>query len=470
MHKILLISTLLAIPLISCIFVLISPKNELQNAKLTALCGSFIVLAVAIMALITFDFGKDSIQFLEEYSWIPEYNIKYKVGLDRYSIFFILMIASISFLSMLWILKKNIHKTKHFFIAILLFESCSIGAFVSYDMFLLLFFMEATIAPLFIMMHTSPKHHNKEAITQFLVYETISAMFIMASIIMIYKITGTSDIVAIHAKGSLKSSLPFWTMFVGFAIKLPIIPFHNWLPKVHVESPTVCSVLLASIVLKFSALLSIKLLYPLFSNEIILHKDLINIWCLIGAFVACINLFFQNDMKKFFAYFSMLHMNAYAIILFSGTAIQNFVFSVLYHSFLIAILFFVTDVIKTVFKTRDFIELKSVKFHFIKIKHLMFINTLFIIGVPLSWGFITEIICIYSISNVSTWAALGMAAVILVSSARAFFIYHNLFGNWKVNTVPSIDMFHISNISKNIVIYVIIGVILFIGITPGMFL
>lgn len=465
-----LLSIIILLPLISCCFVLVSKEDELQNAKFSALCGSFVVLLTSIAMFTIFDFSKNTVQLMEEYKWCTNFKIKYMVGVDKYSMFFVLMIAIISFLSMIWILKKNIHKTKHFFVAMLLFESFSIGAFVSYDMFLLLFFMEAAMFPLFIMMHTSGKDGTKGAILQLFVYGMASAICIMVAMLMIYNEKGTSNIIELYQAGYVKNTICFWVLLLGIAIKLPIFPLHYWLPKVHVESPTVCSVFLASVMLKFSSLIIVKILYHMFFDNFSVYSGFISSICVIGILISCANLFFQTDLKRFFAYFSILHMNVYFLILLSGCGVKQFIFSVLYHSFITALLFLIVDVIKTVCKTRDIIELKHTNAYFIRAKRLIFLGILCLIGLPLTWGFITEIISLYAANMLSIYIAGIVGAALIVSAARAFYIYQSVFGGWNVNSVNSIDMFHVSNFSKNAVLYAFFTIIFGVGIFANLFL
>lgn len=459
-----LLSIIILLPLVSCLFVLISKDTELQNAKLSAICGSFLVLVTSFSIFSIFDFSQDTVQLIEEYTWVPGWAITYKVGVDRYSLFCILMIAIISFLSMIWIFKKTINKTKHFFISILLFESFSIGAFAAYDMFILLFFMEATMFPLFIMMHTSGKEGVKSAILQLFTYGTASAICVMIAILMIYNEKNTSDILKLYQSGFIKNTMCFWILLIGIAIKLPMFPLNYWLPKAHVESPTVCSVFLASVMLKFSSLIIIKILYHMFFDTLSHYSLFISIVCIGSALIACTNLFFQTDLKRFFAYFSILHMNIYFLIILSGCGIKRFIFSILYHSFISSVLFLITDVIKTVFKTRDIIELKNTKTQFMKAKRLMFLGILCLIGLPLTWGFITEIFSIYSANELSKYMGFTTGLILLISSSRAFYIYQSICGPWAVNSANSIDTFRVSNASKNIVLYTLFCIIFLVGI------
>jgi NADH-quinone oxidoreductase subunit M len=257
-------------------------------------------------------------------------------------------------------------------------------------------------------------------------------------------------------------SICFWIMFAGVAVKLPMFPCHNWLPNVHVKSPTICSVLFASIVLKFSTLLFVKLLHPLFSAEINTYSNLLIGVCLLGAIFACANLFFQNDLKKIFAYFSILHMNLYLIILLSGSNTSIFIFSALYHSFIMATLFFITDLIETLFKTRNVTELQGVALPSLKVKGFMLAAVLMLIGAPPSWGFIAEVMTMHYAYHTSIYVAEMVCLCMLVSSSRVLFIYQKIFSKWSTNT--EICTNHRS--LQNAIIYVTFVIILAVGTFP----
>jgi NADH-quinone oxidoreductase subunit M len=458
------------LPLVSYFFVLVSNQKETQNAKLTAMCGALAVLIISFLMLYFFDFSKNTVQFLEEYTWIPKYNIKYKIGIDRYSIFFILMTATISLLTMLWILRKDIHKTKHFFASILLVESFAIGAFVSYDLFLMLFFMEATAIPLLVMMHLSGKENHIETASVFLIYGIIGSLCTLIAMLMMHNISATSDIIELYQRGDTYGRTCFWLLLMGVGIKIPLFPLHHWVPRVHVDSPTACSVFLASVILKLSSIMMIRIVYHLFFDYLVEYTNLLSCVCLTGAIISCSNIFFQKDLKRIFVYFSILHMNIYIMILLSSCGIGKFVFSVLYHSFIRATLFFVTDIIGTIFKTRDTEELRKVSLHFIEVKRLIFMSILMLIGIPPSWGFVTEIISVYSINCISTYYAFIAVAIILISSTYMFFLYQLIFGNWTISTINSIGMFHTSNAFKKIALYTLFCLTFGIGICSRVFL
>ena len=464
-----IISILMFLPIVGVFFIMAIKREDQKNAKLVALWTTFFVSVFSLILLFGFDFSKSQISNIQEFDTIPGCNIKYSMFFDKFSIFFVPLISVLCFLSILWLFKKNIPKARHFLISLLIFEALSIGAFCASDMFLLFIFMEATVIPLYIMLFCWEKERNTESILQFVIYSIASALIVLIAIILIYAETNTANLFAIYKIG-VKNAAVFWLLFIGIAIKMPIWPFYHWLPNIHVKSPTVCSVLLASVVLKFSTLLIIRFVDPIFLKVLFEHRDLIFNISIISMIFATTQLIFENDLKRFFAYFSILHMNMYFLILLSGLGKKYFIFAIMQHSVVMAILFFSTDVIKTTLKTRLISELKTITIHFANIKNLMFLCTLILIGVPVSWGFVAEILSIYSCCKVSIYYAFASAAAILLSSMYAFYLYHSIFGSWKENDKNILNEFHISNVYKQITLCALFFFVVFFGIFPGLIL
>ncbi|MDR0552483.1 MAG: hypothetical protein LBG13_00090 [Holosporales bacterium] len=461
-----IVSVLIFLPSITSVFVLFSNEDNPQNAKLVGIWGSFVVLALSFIVLFNFDFDKNTVQHIDECAWLPIYNIKYKVGIDKFSILFICMTATMSFLSILWLSKKNIDRQKHFLVSILLCESLAIGTFAAYDLFLMLFFMEAIMIPVFVMIYSANKRYSRHAAFQFLFYSMASALCTITAFIIIYNNNGTSDILRIYEHGQLRNTLCFWILFAGIAIKIPTFPFHYWVPTVHSDSPTTCSVILGAIALKFATIVIIKILYHVFFDELVRFTDIIAIICLVSSAIACAHLFIQDDLKKFFAYFTVLHMNMYMFILLSGIGIKNFVFAVLYHSFIITILFFISDIVKAAFNTRSMTNLRFVESR--AIKHVMAVVFFMLIGSPATWGFFVEITTMYSAYKLSPIYVAFLGLIILSSSAYTFWLYYNVFGAWKTG-MPN-EIYNKPTASKKLILITLFGIILFFGFMPRFFL
>jgi NADH-quinone oxidoreductase subunit M len=366
-------------------------------------------------------------------------------------------------------LKRPLQKTKKYFAALLLFESFSIGTFCAQDMFLLYIFMEATIIPLYLMMLNRPNPAH-DAIFQYLLYTIISAFLILIALIMINLETKTTNLTDLYRIG-IKNKTIFWLLITGIGIKMPIWPFYHWLPIVHVKSQTVCSIILAAIVLKFATLLVLRLVEPIFGEILISNRGVLIFILIISMSFATAQLMFQDDVKSIFAYFSIIHLNLYFMILLSGTETKYYIFSVIYHSIAVAILFFVAEMIKRVFNTRliEIIKTQSTKFY--GINKIVAAAFFILIAAPFSWGFICEIIAISSIVKISLPCTFIISGIILLSTCYAITTYVRGFGTNKKNTqFNELQKFHINDNYKKTVLYALFGLIITFGLRPTLFL
>ncbi|MDR3030832.1 MAG: hypothetical protein LBU35_00390 [Holosporales bacterium] len=455
--------TINAFPILGGLFIMgINEKNP-KNIKLVSLWTTlFSVISSFTLLILYLIQGKSEI--LKKVHIIKIFNAKYTLLFDNFSIIFILLISFICFLIVLWLQEKqNIRRIKKFFVSLLIFQSLAISSVLTSDIFLLFIFMESSIIPLYFMLNSFKKSGNFESILNLIIYSLLSALLILIALIMIYYETKTSNLIEIYNIG-VKNSLIFWILFIGIAIKIPVWPFYYWLPIVHVKSSTGCSVVLASIVLKYSSLLILRLILPVFGDFLFAYSNILLTFFVLSAFFAISQAIFQNDLKKIFAYFSIIHMNMMCIMLLGNISQINFIFGILSHSLVIALLFFVTDAMKSVFKSRYIMDLKNSGVCSNEIKKIFFISILALIGAPGSCGFVLETLCVYSIAKVSIVYLFILCAIILFSAIFLFRLYCSIFPSQGINN--AVEDFKFSEICKKSVLYLILFSITFLGVFP----
>ena len=460
-------SIITALPIVGNLFIISINSNNTENTKLVSLWSTFTALIFSIVNLCILKFDSKITNFYE-IKLIKGSLIQYRTEIDSFSAFFVFLISLTCFLVVLWVMKRDIPKTKNFYMSLLFFESFSMGAFLSNDIFLLFMFMESTIISMYIMMLSGNRTRYSDAIFQFLIYSLFSALIVLISLIMIYLETKTSCLTEIYKIG-IKNKNIFFLLCFGIGIKMPVWPLYNWLPTVHVKSPTVCSVLFAAVILKFSTLLIVRLVYPLFFETLTEYKD-IAFWIIaISMLIATAQMMFQDDLKKVFAYFSIIHMNLYFLILLSGLGISVFLFSIMQHSIVMTLMFFISDSIKRILNTRLISQLKLSRPKIGKIKKLIFIGFMSLICVPFTWGFISEVMAVYASSKISTNYSYIVTFIILISSVYLMFIYQSLFGGEVENNKDiSLNSFKITDNYKKAVIYILLIFIFTVGMFPGL--
>jgi NADH-quinone oxidoreductase subunit M len=288
-------------------------------------------------------------------------------------------------------------------------------------------------------------------------------MLVLVSFIEMNIETGSSDIFEICRIG-VKSNVAFWTMLSGLCFKLPVWPFCGWLPEAHSKSNFTCSVILASIILKFSALIMIRFLTPIFSEYIDLYKGAIFAVLIVSMTFSIARSAFQNDLKRFFAYFSIFHMNLYFMIALDKGRDSSIIFSMAQHSLIIMFLFVLTDIIEKKIGSRLISEIELSNRGLGKLRGFLMLGIVSLIGSPLTPGFISEIVSIYSVSRISIFCALAVTLTILATSFIAFNMYSSTFKQ-KSETKCVIDL----TSRETLVLSLMTVCILALGIFPQLF-
>ena len=403
------------------------------------------------------------ISFTKKYKYIKLYTILYCLlyfmfnilNNNKYDYFtqsFTIVIPFICIICSLWIINTNIYRIKTFCISLILFCFFATSAFIHDNIFFIYSYIEMSLIPMSIMLLSYNKDYDLKIIYKYLFYTLISAIFILIGLINIYNSTNSVLLSDIYIIG-IKNKLSLYMLAIGISIKLPIFPFYYWVPSVHGKSPGICSVLLSSIILKFSSLILVKIIVPLFS--IYNYKY---IWYLvsIGILIASFQVLHNKNLKVIVAYSSVIHMGLYTFILFAGNDIKYFTYSILQHTFTMALLFLILDLLKSNYKCLDFNKIiVNRKYEIV----LLTISTLIIIGFPFTWGFISETISILSAVqyNIIVTSIIGLS--ILLYDSYLIYIFFTIFKNSKINNKNKLDKLYIIIISLLITIIILLGTI-----------
>ncbi len=322
-----LLSWMTFFPLFGVLAIALTPKSKEALIKWIALASVTVPLLLTVQVITAFDRLNSGMQFEEKFSWIESLNVNFHMGIDGLSVLMVILTALISFLAIFasWNVKKMV---KGYFMMYLLLHVGMMGVFCSLDFFLFYVFWEVMLLPMYFLVGIWGGEKKEYAAIKFFLYTLFGSVLMLVGIIALYMYSRgpdgmgvpTFNMVALmqhdwtqYTINIFGQQLPFdktvwWLLFVGFAVKVPIFPFHTWLPWAHVQAPTAVSVILAGVLLKMGTYGLLRVNFMMLPEAtkafsyVLVILGIINI--LYGAFCAMA----QKDLKKLVAYSSVSHM------------------------------------------------------------------------------------------------------------------------------------------------------------------
>ena len=314
------------VPLAGALLLLILPRRD-RDIRIFSLVISLLAFVLSLHLPVHFHRGTPGFQFEIDKPWISSPNIHYHMGIDGISMWLVVLTTFLTPLCVL-ISWKSVHdRVKEFFILLLILETALIGVFTSLDLFLFYFFWESTLIPMALLIGVFGHERKVYAAVKFFMYTMIASVFMLAAILWLYAHTHSFDFVTIRdliAHGAVPNfpaaaQWLFLGFFIAFAVKVPVFPFHTWLPDAHVEAPTAGSVLLAGVLLKMGTYGMLRFNLGLFPEQSRQNASWIMILALIGIIYGALVAMVQPNMKKLIAYSSVSHLGFVVLGIFSFT-------------------------------------------------------------------------------------------------------------------------------------------------------
>lgn len=424
---------LIILPLIGAFF-LIWTKTK-RNLYKISLYVTLLNLWLSLFLLIFFDRSSSNFQFISEFDWLKSFNINFCLGIDGISLYFVLLTT---FLIPLCILAtwERIHKNlKEYLIFFLLLESFLILVFSLLDILLFYFFFEAILIPIFLIVGIWGSRERKiRAGYMLFFYTLVGSLFMLVAILALYSLTGTTDYLYLinHPVDESLQKFFWFAFFASFAVKVPMLPFHVWLPEAHVEAPTTGSVLLAGILLKLGSYGFIRFSLPLFPAATVFFTPFIYTLASISIVYSSLTAIRQTDMKRIIAYASVAHMNVIMIGIFSLNfqGLEGAIFQQLAHGIVSSALFLCIGIIYERYGSRMLTEYKGIVHTMPLFAFFFFIYTLGNTGFPLTVNFVGEFLILSGTFQENTSVAfLGATGMVLGACYSLWLFNRIIFGN-----------------------------------------
>lgn len=465
-----ILNLLIIIPLISALIIFFINNNNNKLIRTISIYCTSITFYISIFLLFLFDKSIIGFQFLYEISWLNFLNINFILGIDGISLMFILLTTFLFVICILSSWNYIDFNLKLFYINFLIMESILILIFTCLDIIFFYVFFESVLIPMYLILGFFGSRERKiKAAFMFFIYTFIGSILLLLAILFIYYYTGTSNyILLLSFKFNTYLQKILWILFfVGFAVKVPMIPFHLWLPEAHVEAPTPGSVILAGLLLKLGTYGFLRFSIPLFNTANIYFTPFIYTLSIFGLIYSSFIAIKQTDLKRIIAYSSISHMNLIMIGLYSNQVcgIQGALLQMFSHGIVSGGLFLIIGVLYERSHTRLIKYYSGLVITMPIFSVIFLILTLANIALPLTSSFIGEFLIFISTFECNITIGIFVISSMILGSIYSLWLYNRvIFGNYKINFIE----YYLKDLNKRefIMFILIIFLILLIGIYP----
>ncbi len=412
-------------PLLGALVLFFTPRVDAATSRQVAIGAGVLAFILSLAMLVSFDVNESGMQFTEHIEWLPDVGVNYDFGVDGISAVLVVLTTLLALVGI--IASTSItHRRREYYISLLLLETGMIGVFFALDLFLFYIFWELMLVPMALLIGVWGSANRVYAAVKFFLYTLFGSLLMLVGIVAIYweninlgnaPTLNILDLAAVQYSDTLQ----FWVFlafFIAFAIKVPMWPFHTWLPDAHVEAPTIGSVLLAGVLLKMGGYGLIRFNLSLTPDAAEDLAPYIMVLSLIGIIYGALVALVQPDMKKLVAYSSVSHMGFVTLGIFALNmqGLYGAMIVMLSHGFVTGGLFLCVGVVYERAHTRLISAFGGIVSRMPVYSVLFGVLMLASLGLPGLSGFVGEFLALVGAFNSYRWAGvIGMFVVILAA-------------------------------------------------------
>ena len=432
-----ILTTILFTPLAGAILMFFIPRERANAHRWMGNIFGFLGLIVSLPLLWRFHVGQPGFQFVLDKDWIPSIGARYTVGIDGLSFVMVMLTTVLGAISILSSWSAIQKREKEYYILFLLLQTGMLGVFMALDFVLFYVFWEVMLVPMYFLIGVWGSERRLYAAIKFFLYTLAGSVLMLLAILAIYFNAHTFSIKAILESPNALFTVQlqrwlFWGFFFAFAIKVPMFPFHTWLPDAHTEAPTAGSVILAGVLLKMGTYGFLRFSLPMLPDATIRYRGVMIALSLFAIIYGALVCMMQKDMKKLIAYSSVSHLGfcTLGIFVLTPLALSGSIIQQLNHGISTGALFLLVGILYERRHTRLISEFGGLSTPMPSFAAIYMIITLSSLGMPLLNGFIGEFTILRGTFEVRwSWAAWGALGVILGAAYLLWLYQRVMFGS-----------------------------------------
>jgi NADH-quinone oxidoreductase subunit M len=477
-----ILTSLVALPVAGALLLLFVRSGDDRGSERLirniALVVSVLVFAETLLLWSRFDATSAEFQFIEHHPWIPSFGISYFVGVDGISLLLLVLTGFLTPIALLGSWESVQKQTKAFCVFILLLESAMMGVFISLDLFLFYVFWDAMLIPMYFLIGIWGYDRRIYAAVKFLLYTMAGSVLMLLAIIGLAYLHSTTngvytfDLLKLYAL-NVPDRLQFWFFLafaLAFAIKVPLFPFHTWLPDAHVQAPTAGSVILAGVLLKMGTYGFVRFAFPLFPHAAVAFAPALGTLAVVGIIYGALVAMVQPDMKKLVAYSSVSHLGfvVLGIAALNRQGVQGAVYQILNHGISTGGLFLIVGMLSDRRHTRLISEFGGLKNVMPRLVAVFLILTLSSIGLPGLNGFVGEFLILLGAFRAHPALASFAASGVILSATYMLWMFQRV----NYGAVTNEKNAHLPDLTPRewVVLVPIVALTVLMGVFPNLFL